>query len=239
MEIYSEDAKDQISGCKCRECYLRESYSAELRKRNLQLLNEYAPVNRIEKIIISESPPKDQSYVYLKTSRCTPKKFGHHVFHDLGYVRSNGVEVRADEKEVFLRKMQAEGVLIMDCCHCSVNQMSDYSQSEERDRLVATCFDEHAGKEIDRLFEKYHPKMYFKFPYGRGDRVFRILKDKYGESITRIAYDGNPRGIMARTNPAGSPSAIRPWSHFALLSGPLRSPQSKTCWYRFQLTRFP
>ncbi len=173
-------------------------------------MNEYAPKDRIRKIIISESPPKDQGYVYLKTTKCTERKFCHHVFYDLGYWRSNDATIDEGAKESFLRRMQDDEVLIMDCCLCSVNQMSHYFQREERNRLVATCFKEHVGKELDRIFKEYHPKLFFKFPFGRGDEVFQILKDKYGKNLSRIPYDGSEPGNLARTDLAGSPSAIHP-----------------------------
>lgn len=174
--------------CDCPKCDLRLKYPSKWRTKNLRLLNEHTPEKDISTVIISESPPYNGTYIYDPCSECYPKKFSYHVFMDLGYIRPNDGPIDETMKETLLLRMKEDGIIVLDCCHCAVNHLRGFSRMSERDGRVLTCFESFAHEALASIHQKYEPEMRFKFPSGRGNGLYRTLKDEFGSKIRRIPY---------------------------------------------------
>lgn len=153
----------------------------------------------MSKIVIAESPPYYGGFIYDESTKCTPKKFSHHLFCDLGYINREDY-IDLTQKREFLRRMKEEDhVLVLDCCHCGVNLI----HGEARDKLTAGCFEEHVKRVLSRLMHKYHSKLYFKFPDVYGWDLYANIQKEY-PSIEWVAYKERKCGRL-RTGRADSP----------------------------------
>jgi len=189
----------QIVNCTREGCPLRKAYPSEFREAHLKQLNDHAPESFVSMIVLAESPSYFGGFIYDESTKCTPKKFSHHLFCDLGYVdREEYVDLA--QKREFLRRMKEEDhVLLLDCCHCGVNNL----HGDVRDEFVAGCFEEHVEKVLSGLMQKHRPKLYFKFPIDRGWPLYARLRKVY-PILRWIAYKEEERGSL-RTGPSDSP----------------------------------
>ena len=186
MTIITKARKDHIIRCRpSKSCNsLRLSYDSKYRKRNIDLLERWAPstLNRIAIVYVCESPPASKAYFYDIGSRRA--WLSRRIIEDL---RDN---LKMDDFLKFennkrLRKidllcnLRRNGIIVIDCCQCAVNDM----RMVEREEVTIDCFYLHSRRIIERIMKKSHAEIRFLFPNCHGKTLLTYLIDRYPSRV--------------------------------------------------------
>jgi len=134
-QILSGDMIENIAKCDENECKqnwnIPEDYSEELRRRNCNLLNEWAPtIRNIKLIYLGESPPDSGRYIYDINSKISSKSGSllSRIFVEMNDTRrlkelgERDQKIDPKWKKDLLIDLRKQGIAIIDCCHCSINK---------------------------------------------------------------------------------------------------------------------